>query len=256
MDEGSWRLVSVRPFALLIWHRAGFHQPGRTRIRSLSLSTPPAQIEPHKQQKISDNKSSAAQEKSDTASAGTQRIGQSQVGAQGYAEEPSTQDLTGPNLIVNGDFSYPNVNTLINDGGYIFIDAPHSMYGRVGSDWVNLPGLSLSNFGWQSPDWEGTHNIVEIQNGDTGEGQLVDTSANRPNMVIYQDIDTVPGATYKWKIRQRSGETNVTDRTNILIGTPAAVIGKNPSAVQNNVRRTSVNGRGDTISCWQQHRHL
>jgi uncharacterized repeat protein (TIGR02543 family) len=176
---------------------------------------------------------------------------------------PSAQDggcapFGGANLpdhVVNGDFEYPHLGTqppvgITGDGNYwADIDPVYGYYGvGVGDDAVfaPLPGFCRSQFGWSSTE---NFNLPPLNKNDaqrvefqTVQGnQVAEIVAEAPGTAIYQDVRTVPGAIYKWKLRHASRSKDHVDVMNVMLGQAGGAL------TAQTATRVSSNGLGDAI---------
>ena len=136
-----------------------------------------------------------------------------------------------PTSIVNGDFSYPNLNGIFSssstsDGTYIEADT-----GRY-FKWMNgqfvtqgpIRGFDQDKFGWRSNDsgiglvhvvelrWQNISNRwAEIAAETTGAGKY-----------LYQDVRTTPGTTLNWRLDHGSRNANNNEAMQVRIGSTSS----------------------------------
>ncbi|MBB2955832.1 hypothetical protein FHX77_001265 [Bifidobacterium commune] len=156
-----------------------------------------------------------------------------------------------PNRIVNGDFEYPQIGTsdpvlTTIDGYWVNIDPVYGYFGTKYNRYEALPGFCRSRFGWESME---TFHLPALNKNDAQRVELQSANGNQVGEIvgeeegkgIYQDVRTVPGAIYKWRLRHSSFDQTHVDVMNVMIG-PA-----NGTLTAQNAVRVSVNGAGDEV---------
>lgn len=135
--------------------------------------------------------------------------------------------------IINGTFEYPEMK-------YFTPGWEHRWVGIsiVSGRWeqnrgnTGLLADTVPNFDPRLYAWRSTFNfefpvsdqpgITEIQREIDTDNQYADLAYGERNSDVYQDIITVPGAVYKWKIKQCSNRTDFNDILNVEIGSSSA----------------------------------
>lgn len=113
-----------------------------------------------------------------------------------------------PTRLVNGFFDYPDLLEGTLSWAYIGLDGN---YNRGTTVYTPIPGWNAASFGW---------NATEIQLDISGNvyGEIC---ARPTDTVMYQDIQTTPGAIYKWRLRHSSRTSAFNDSMQVLIGSPS-----------------------------------
>lgn len=157
-----------------------------------------------------------------------------------------------PTELVNGSFDYPagliaGVSTKYPWDDWTVVDPINGRYARhIGIDkdpWAPIPGWDASKFAWKSTqtkgtDWQQIAQGVELQKDSKTGNQYAELVAGQAGTAIYQDIATIPGASYRWTLKHASLDRNHLDGMSVMIGEP----GKESAQ---DARRTTVNGNGD-----------
>ena len=157
-----------------------------------------------------------------------------------------------PTELVNGSFDYPagliaGASTKYPWDDWTVVDPINGRYARhIGIDkdpWAPIPGWDASKFAWKSTqtkgtDWQQIAQGVELQKDSKTGNQYAELVAGQAGTAIYQDIATIPGASYRWTLKHASLDRNHLDGMSVMIGEP----GKESAQ---DARRTTVNGNGD-----------
>ena len=176
---------------------------------------------------------------------------------------------TGKNYIVNGDFEYiskEKVISVIGDGHtideaygfdwggnvYIFPADGTMLHSEYWQKLQSIPSFDASKFGWSGSGEDSTlvdgfgvntFNIpgTTVQLNYDGKTNNAYAELNA-NVVagVYQDLTTVPGSIYKWRLKHCSYSNIIDDSMSVMIGAP----GKETAS---EAKRVSVNGAGDTL---------
>lgn len=157
-----------------------------------------------------------------------------------------------PTELVNGSFDYPagliaGVSTKYPWDDWTVVDPINGRYARhIGIDkdpWAPIPGWDASKFAWKSTqtkgtDWQQIAQGVELQKDSKTGNHYAELTAAQAGSAIYQDIDTIPGVSYRWTLKHASLDRTHLDGMSVMIGEP----GKESAQ---DARRTTVNGNGD-----------
>lgn len=157
-----------------------------------------------------------------------------------------------PTELVNGSFDYPagliaGASTKYPWDDWTVVDPINGRYARhIGIDkdpWAPIPGWDASKFAWKSTqtkgtDWQQIAQGVELQKDSKTGNQYAELVAGQAGTAIYQDIATIPGASYRWTLKHASLDRKHLDGMSVMIGEP----GKESAQ---DARRTTVNGNGD-----------
>lgn len=157
-----------------------------------------------------------------------------------------------PTELVNGSFDYPagliaGASTKYPWDDWTVVDPINGRYARhIGVDkdpWAPIPGWDASKFAWKSTqtkgtDWQQIAQGVELQKDSKTGNQYAELVAGQAGTAIYQDIATIPGASYRWTLKHASLDRKHLDGMSVMIGEP----GKESAQ---DARRTTVNGNGD-----------
>ena len=157
-----------------------------------------------------------------------------------------------PAELVNGSFDYPagliaGASTKYPWDDWTVVDPINGRYARhIGVDkdpWAPIPGWDASKFAWKSTQTKGTNwqqiaQGVELQKDSKTGNQYAELVAGQAGTAIYQDIATIPGASYRWTLKHASLDRKHLDGMSVMIGEP----GKESAQ---DARRTTVNGNGD-----------
>ena len=166
-----------------------------------------------------------------------------------------------PTKIVNGDFEYyrtgfcssPYYGSVPNGFHEIYVDAKgyratETYY--TGRAWYALTNFSSEAFGWSSTQTRASSSLVadgtvpastvEINICPATGNLYADLVVFSQGSAIYQDISTLPGAVYKWSIKEASSSSASIDYMNVVIGAPGREVPQ-PAI------RTSTNGAGDAL---------
>lgn len=145
---------------------------------------------------------------------------------------------------MNGNFEYPSTIPSSEYGpGYVNKQLIHiypesSVYnGRSGKK--AIPGFEFSSFKWRSTQKWGVNSVIEMHRDVANNNHFVEIVAEQKNTSIYQDIPTIPGATYTWSIDHASLNNGFLDKMSVLVGAPRS------SGVAQQATRTTTNGHGD-----------
>lgn len=187
----------------------------------------------------------------------TATVKPAKTSATGGVKNVADTNASLPDHLVNGDFEY------LPDGGWKTVDAPSYMTNAYTSvdpnngqymrnakhsdadlaSWVDWPGFDQSKFAWKSTqtkgtDWQQIAQGVELQKDSKTGNQYAELVAGQAGTAIYQDIATIPGASYRWTLKHASLDRKHLDGMSVMIGEP----GKESAQ---DARRTTVNGNGD-----------
>ena len=138
------------------------------------------------------------------------------TGAQA-AEPVDLTLLDGGNLVVNGDFSYPDFDC-VDDHGlnwiYVYPDKGSAAGWAPVVQAEKVPGLSVESFGWTTDDL-GAGQGFELHRETSGNvSALV-----HPGRLNGQLIDTIPGAVYtvRFRVAGRSASSGM-GRMQVMVG--------------------------------------
>lgn len=138
------------------------------------------------------------------------------MGAQA-AEPVDPMLLDGGNLVVNGDFSYPDFDC-VDDHGlnwiYVYPDKGSAAGWTPVVQEEKVPGLSVESFGWTTDDL-GAGQGFELHRETSGNvSALV-----HPGRLNGQLIDTIPGAVYtvRFRVAGRSASSGM-GRMQVMVG--------------------------------------
>ena len=138
------------------------------------------------------------------------------MGAQA-AEPVDPMLLDGGNLVVNGDFSYPDFDC-VDDHGlnwiYVYPDKGAAAGWAPVIQAEKVPGLSVESFGWTTDDL-GAGQGFELHRETSGNvSALV-----HPGRLNGQLIDTIPGAVYtvRFRVTGRSASSGM-GRMQVMVG--------------------------------------
>lgn len=168
----------------------------------------------------------------------------------------STDPSTLADHIVNGDFEYP-YNTgwsPTEDGTEIDpVDGWGGFYSDFGWKFKPIPNFDRSKFGWDStqtgltPDKQPTsaqrlrHSVQNMTTTVDGKRNVIaEMCAEQEGTAIYQDIVTIPGATYTWHLDHMSFSKSHKDNMSVMIGKPG-------EETAQQAYRENVNGGGDKV---------
>ena len=114
-----------------------------------------------------------------------------------------------PTELVNGFFNYPNLLNSTRHWAYIYLNGTWDQGTAI---YLPIAGWDSAAFGW---------NATEIQRDVSGNvyGEI---GAKPTDSLIYQDIETTPGAIYKWRLRHCSRTSSFVDAMQVLIGSPSS----------------------------------
>lgn len=138
-----------------------------------------------------------------------------------------------PDRIINGDFEYPEMKYFTPgwEHRWVGISIVSGRWEQNRGD-TGLLADTVPNFDPRLYAWRSTFNfelpvsdqpgITEIQREIDTDNQYADLAYGEQNSDVYQDIITVPGAVYKWKIKQCSNRTDFNDILNVEIGSSSA----------------------------------
>lgn len=149
-----------------------------------------------------------------------------------------------PDHIINGSFEYGKDYIFSQTEGPVpILPFPKQINYKTGQFWNctgahitvwDFPTYNAQHFGWRNLN----SNVVDIQQDASNNNCF---SYLRPETPIYQDIKTIPGAKYQWKIKHSSSNPSFPiSSIQVLIGAP------NNTTAQP-AYRTSDNGNGNTI---------
>lgn len=138
------------------------------------------------------------------------------MGAQA-AEPVDPMLLDGGNLVVNGDFSYPDFDC-VDDHGLNWIYVYPQQGAAAG--WApvvqaeKVPGLSEESFGWTTDDLGAGQGFELHREKDGNVSALV-----HPGRLNGQIIDTIPGAVYtvRFRVAGRSASSGM-GRMQVMVG--------------------------------------
>ena len=171
----------------------------------------------------------------------------------GNASAATTTSL--PDHIVNGDFEYPTSMPSQQDenGKFWYISLQDNSWWACKPAYATekrpaLPsGFDASKFAWESTqtgdtDWTNLERVGDVQIDTKGDGtnHYSEITAAQAGSTIYQDVATVPGATYTWSLKHASLSSAYVDKMSVMIGEP----GKETAQ---QAYRETVNGNGDTV---------
>lgn len=157
-----------------------------------------------------------------------------------------------PTQLVNGNFQYGLSLAQGNKRDYAYISPQLSRFCNIYSGrafYGTLSGFSASTFGWMGTkgmDYFVGHvpgatdnlpNVVELQR-DVHGNVYAELVADMEGAAIYQDIQTTPGAVYRWSLDHASYAASHADSMSVLIGAPGRETAQ-PAT------RTKTNGAGD-----------
>lgn len=175
----------------------------------------------------------------DTGKAGGRQMRAPGVVSQS-SEQPENTDSCVPQVgklascLVNSSFDYPY--------GLSFNNAGWDDWARIDpqqgptSPWQTVSDWSYERFGWNSTQTVNPVGAVEVRRDAESNNRYAEITESQLNTSIYQDIKTVPGATYRWSLRHTSKTRGFVDKMQVVIGAPGQ------EQVQNNVMRTVSNG--------------
>lgn len=185
------------------------------------------------------------------------------MGILGAVAAVAAPRATYPDRIVNGDFSYPGLSTLVklrpdklsvNGDRDVYLDpvtgkftftSDYLNYGNHGN-FIAIPGFDSDKFGWRSNQGfvdDGIHYVPAgtVQfNFSVSGNPFGEISIHSYGRYLYQDIATVPDSVYAWSLKHCSYAKQVVDTMQVKIGAP----GRETAC---RARRTTVNGNGDKI---------
>ena len=157
-----------------------------------------------------------------------------------------------PTELVNGDFEYPVKSDMpVNDGNFWYISQNDGSYFAKGTGpgkRYKLPeGFDKAKFAWHSTQTGDTHypdleraDDVQVDYKADGTNHYSEISAAQSGATIYQDVATVPGVVYKWRLKHASLDSSHLDKMSVIIGEPGKETAQEAT-------RTTANGHGDKL---------
>lgn len=136
-----------------------------------------------------------------------------------------------PSSIVNGDFSYPNLNGIFSssstsDGTYIEADTGRYFKVKNGQFVTQGPirGFDQDKFGWRSNDSGiGLVHVVELrwQNISNRWAEIA-AETTGASKYLYQDVRTTPGTTLNWRLDHGSRNAHNNEAMQVRIGSTSS----------------------------------
>lgn len=157
-----------------------------------------------------------------------------------------------PTELVNGDFEYPVKSDMpVNDGNFWYISQNDGSYFAKGTGpgkRYKLPeGFDKAKFAWHSTQTGDTHypdleraDDVQVDYKADGTNHYSEISAAQSGATIYQDVATVPGVVYKWRLKHASLDSSHLDKMSVIIGEPGKETAQEAT-------RATANGHGDKL---------
>lgn len=133
------------------------------------------------------------------------------------AEPVDPMLLDGGNLVINGDFSYPDFDC-VDDHGlnwiYVYPDKGSAAGWAPVVQAEKVPGLSVESFGWTTDDLGEGQGFELHREKDGNVSALV-----HPGRLNGQIIDTIPGAVYtvRFRVAGRSASSGM-GRMQVMVG--------------------------------------